>query len=114
MTNDKTIAIRLNPLAFLEVDEPWASALKRDITPEALISYLCSLDITSDIPSIVSRYKEISTEPQRLFAAPNEERIIRKLVIPLHSAKASYALGNYLGTIALCGMVAEMVTLLRL
>jgi len=33
-------------------------------------------------------------------------------VWPLRHAKGSYALGNYLGCIALCGMVGEMVALL--
>lgn len=48
----------------------------------------------------------------RLFAAPFEERILDKLIWPLRHAKASYMVGNYLSVIALCGMVAEMVSLL--
>jgi hypothetical protein len=113
MANDKTVSILLNPLAFLEIDEPWASAIKKELTPESVISNLCSFGVGSDIPSLVSRYKEISTEPQRLCAVPGEQRMIKKLALPLKNAKASYTLGNYLGTIALCGMVAEMATLLR-
>ena len=62
--------------------------------------------------SLIKRYKEISKEKVRFFAAPAEERILNKLVWPLRNAKASYMVGNYLGTIALCGMVSEMVAIL--
>jgi hypothetical protein len=113
MSNDKIVSISLNPLAFIEVDEPWASTLKKEPTIESVIKYLCAPETPSDLQSIVNRYKEISTELQKLFYVPNEERMIKKLVWPLRNAKASYVLGNYLGTIALCGMVAEMVTLLK-
>ena len=47
-----------------------------------------------------------------MFAAPAEERILEKLVWPLLHAKGSYMVGNYLGTISLCGMVCEMLAIL--
>jgi hypothetical protein len=37
---------------------------------------------------------------------------MRKLVWPLRHAKAAYAVGNYLATISLAGIVAEMVAVL--
>lgn len=61
---------------------------------------------------MVARYQEISVEKTRLFVAPAEDRILEKLVWPLRHAKSSYTLGNFLGTISLCGMVAEMVAIL--
>jgi hypothetical protein len=61
----------------------------------------------------VQRYKEISSEPVVLAIVPAEQRILDKLVWPLRHAKASYMVGNYLAVIALAGMVAEMVALLR-
>ena len=64
------------------------------------------------MPEVVARYREISQEEQRLFAVPMDNRVLQKLVWPLRHAKGSYALGNYLGTIALCGFVAEMVAIL--
>jgi hypothetical protein len=36
---------------------------------------------------------------------------LEKLVWPLRHAKASYIVGNFLSTIALCGMVSEMMAL---
>jgi hypothetical protein len=101
----------INPLAFVEVDlalpgEPV------DAAPEAILRFLCPASTPSDPATLVSRYREISAEPVRLFAAPAEDRILDKLIWPLRHAKASYMVGNYLSVIALCGMVAEMVALL--
>jgi hypothetical protein len=112
MSNDKLIEIHVNPLQFIEVDEPWASIKTREITPEAILKFICTPGIGSEQDKLISRYKEISIEKPRLFAAPNEQRILDKLIWPLRHAKAGYMVGNYLGTIALCGLVAEMVAIL--
>jgi hypothetical protein len=112
MSENGIMNVWINPLQFKELDEPWASMEKRDVTPESLLDFLCTPGIGSDIESLVSRYRQISVEKARLFAAPNEQRILDKLVWPLRHAKAGFMCGNYLGTIALCGMVGEMVALL--
>ncbi|MFA6054752.1 MAG: hypothetical protein WC769_05185 [Thermodesulfovibrionales bacterium] len=112
MSDDKLIEVFLNPLQFIEVDEPWATARPQELTPEAILDFVCTPGIGSDVKSIISRYKKISTEKPRLFAAPHEQRILDKLIWPLRHAKAGYMVGNYVGTIALCGMVGEMVAVL--
>ena len=110
--NDRLISGWINPLAFIEVDEPWASATKATPTLESVIRFLCPADEPLDIEKLLARYREISTEPVRLFLAPAEQRILDKLVWPLRHAKASYMVGNCLATISLLGMVAEMVAIL--
>jgi len=112
MSDDKLVEVYLNPLQFLELDEPWASVKSEEVSPESVLKFLCSPGIGSNIEDIISRYKEISIEKIRLFAAPNEQRILDKLVWQLRQAKAGYMCGNYIGTIALCGMVSEMVAVL--
>jgi hypothetical protein len=102
----------INPLAFLDVDQPWASSDTTTPTAETILSFLCPPGTPSDSASLIERYKRISTEPVRLFAAPTEPRILEKLVWPLRHAKASYIVGNNLAVVALCGMVSEMVALL--
>jgi hypothetical protein len=103
----------INPLAFLDVDEPWASIVgKTQPSAETILSFLCPPGTPADSASLVERYKRISTEPARLLAAPAEPRILEKLVWPLRHAKASYVVGNNLAVVALCGMVSEMVALL--
>ncbi|MBM4286154.1 MAG: hypothetical protein FJ128_13065 [Deltaproteobacteria bacterium] len=109
MSDDILLEVFVNPLQFTEVDEPWASVLNQKVTAQSILDFICTPGISSDIESIISRYKAISIEKERIFAAPNEQRILDKLIWPLRNAKAGYMCGNYLGTIALCGMVAEMV-----
>src|SRR6266850_8189139 len=99
----------VNPLAFTEIDEPWASITKAQPTPESVLRFLCAPQAASDLQTLIARYREISTEDVRLSIVPNEERITDKLVAPLRHAKASYMVGNFLATLALCGMVAEML-----
>lgn len=101
----------VNPLAFAEVDLSLPDEAI-DASPEAILRFLCPASTPSDSATLVARYKEINAEPVRLFAAPAEDRILDKLIWPLRHAKASYMVGNYLAVIALCGMVAEMVSLL--
>jgi len=110
--DEKLIGTYINPLAFLEVDEPWASHLEKPIAPENILKYMCTPGVNSNVEGFIERYKEISREKTRLFAAPVEDRILEKLVWPLRHSKACYMAGNYLGTIALCGMVSEMVSIL--
>src|SRR5436190_20715711 len=112
MATNRTFEAWVNPLAFLEIDEPWATELKRAVTHESVLTYCCPPDFPSDLDSLVARYKDISTEPARLFVVPAERLLIERLVWPLRNAKAAYMLGNHLATIALCGMVAEMTAIL--
>ena len=108
----KRFSAFINPLAFLEVDEPWAP--KDGSLPSCgdVLRYLCHPEVSHEITDIVDRYKQISIESTRLFAPPAEPNILQKLVWPLKYAKSSYMVGNFLGTISLCGMVAEMVAIL--
>ena len=112
MAKGRLIKAFINPLQFIHVDEPWASTIKDPISHETIVQFLCTPELSIDIKDLISRYREISTEKVRLFAVPYEERILEKLVWPLRHAKSGYMVGNYIGTISLCGMVAEMVAML--
>jgi len=100
----------INPLAFIEVDEPWAPAIIT-VCSEDILNYMCPT-VDSNVDNLITRYKEISIENPRLNVVPAEDRILEKLIWPLRHAKASFVTGNHLGTISLCGMVAEMVAIL--
>jgi len=103
----------INPLAFLDVDGPPAPNLPDQPTPQTILGFICLPGTSADVGTLVGRYKEISSETVALAVVPAEQRILDKLVWPLRHAKASYMVGNYLAVIALAGMVAEMVALLR-
>lgn len=112
MTSQRRVPGWVNPLVFIEVDEPWASSTQGTPTLESILRFLCPADEPADVETVLNRYREISTEPVRLILAPVEKRILDKLVWPLRHAKASYMVGNYLATISLSGMVAEMAAML--
>lgn len=103
----------VNPLAFLEVDEPWASITPCEVKAEDVLRFLCGPNTEADVPSIVTRYRQISTEGEnRIFISPAVPQILDRLIWPLRHAKGAYALGDYITTIALCGMAAEMTAIL--
>lgn len=101
----------INPLQFIELEGPPGLDMS---TPSeaAVLTFACTPGINTDVPSLIRRYREVDATGTRLFAAPAEDRILDKLVWPLRHAKACYMFGNYLGTISLSGMVAEMVAVL--
>jgi hypothetical protein len=112
MSEPKYFKACINPLVFFPLDEVWSSIHKEPLTVQLLLKNLCAPDIDSSIDAISQRYKVISQQPAQFIAPPSEDNILRKLVWPLRNAKTSYILGDYLGTIAICGMVCEMLTLL--
>ena len=112
MNDGEHLKVFLNPLAFVPAMETSVPGAPSEPTPESVLDFLCTPGVDSDVTALVRRCREISTEPEPLFAAPADERILDKLVWPLLHAKGSYILGNYLGTISLCGMVSEMLAIL--
>ncbi len=102
----------INPLKCFDIDELVPGERPDDPPPERILDYLFAPEMEKGCAAFVARYREIAAVPDPLFVAPAEQSILDKLVWPLRHAKGSYALGNYLGCIALCGMVGEMVAIL--
>lgn len=96
----------INPLTFLDAENP------ETLNAEAVLRFLCTPGTDWDVAAVASRYRQIDDTEVRLFFAPAEQQILKKLIWPLREAKAAYMIGSYLGTVALCGMVAEMVAVL--
>lgn len=111
MSGQGTFPGWINPLSFLEAEEIAAGRAAGPLTCDSILDFLRQPGI--DTSQVLDRYKEIDGGTSRLWIAPAEPRILDKLVWPLRHAKASYLTGNYLSVVALCGMVAEMVALLR-
>lgn len=102
----------LRPLAFRDLDENEPKQASPDC--ESFLRFLCHPELPHHPQDLALRYRQISaTEQDRLAVVPSERRVLDKLVWPLRDAKACYVTGSFIGAIALCGMVAEMVALLR-
>jgi hypothetical protein len=102
----------INPLAFTHVDPERIPNSGLALTPESALSFLCTPGMRSDVVGIVERYREMGPVPVQLAVVPAEQRLLDKLIWPLRHARASYCVGNFLGVIALCGTVAEMLAIL--
>ena len=102
----------LNPVTFIEAQDYLRTGMNKP-TLEGVVRFLCAYGLPHDVDSIIQRYEELASKQKSdLHFGPADRKIMDKIVWPLHDAKASYLLGNYLGTIALCGMVCEMLAIL--
>ncbi|GAH02672.1 unnamed protein product [marine sediment metagenome] len=61
---------------------------------------------------ILTRYIEVTTKDVHLQFMPSQNNIINRLLKPLKFAKKSYCFAEYTSTIALCGIVGEMLAIL--
>ena len=79
---------------------------------ENILMDFCLPSVKSDVTSIKERYEEITQKETAISIVPAENKILQNIIWPIKHAKVSYCLENYLGTIALCGMAAEMLAIL--
>ena len=105
--NEKTFSAWVNPLQIIARDFPSNS---NDVDwKEEIIRFASHPSASQSTEDILQEYDDINQAGKYIFFAPSQDDILNKLIWPLKAAKASYMLGNYLATIALCGMVAEML-----
>lgn len=78
------------------------------IEPAMLLCDLCRDRPTDALETIKKRYLKLSTQDLDIFIVPAESPILEKIVWPLKSAKQAFCLADFIGCIALCGMVCEM------
>ena len=99
----------LNPLRWFQVE---LAAETEEVPTDSLLGFLAWPGASHDQQSFKKRYMELQEESAALSAAPAEANILNRIVYPLRQARASYVLGNFLGTIALVGSVPEMLAVL--
>ena len=111
--NKKFAQVFLNPLTLFHW-EPRSNPPQspENLAPEILLNFLCSLRACSDMSTLYERYREIGGEEQSTPLFFEEPEIKENLYEPLRQAKTNYILGNYVGSIALCGIVGEKVAIL--
>ncbi len=112
MNDGELLKVFVNPLAIPSEMMASICGAPRETTAESVLEFLCTPGLASDVEALVGRYREIRAEPDPLTMVPDGERILGRLVWPLRQAMGAYMLGNYLGTIALCGLVSEMVAIM--
>ena len=107
------LRLNLNPLLIFEWDRRFcAPDQSENPTLERLLDFLCPLGTPSDMSAFKKRYVEISEKDGDLLLFPEEPGLKENVFGPLRQAKTNYVIGNYVGSIALCGIVAEKVAIL--
>jgi hypothetical protein len=86
---------------------PFERPMER-IDPAMLVRDLCRDSPTDALEAIKKRYLKLSTQDLDIFIVPAESLILEKIVWPLKSAKEAFCLADFIGCVALCGMVCEM------
>lgn len=96
----------IRPLTLPNIENGISSHTRVD----AILRDLCrgGADPTPD--AVVARYREVSSATTEILFVPDEAKILERIVWPLRSAKQSYCLGDFLGSIGLSGIVCEMAT----
>lgn len=77
-----------------------------------LFKWFFDLPFSALSREILERYAEATTEESYTPIVPHTKEIFERLLKPLKSAKKNYCLGEYPATIALCGVVGEMLAIL--
>lgn len=77
-----------------------------------LIEYVLGIKLECLTEEAVKRFAEVSPAELYLPVVPDEQRLVERLLKPLKSAKRLYCLGEFLGTIALSGLVGESLAML--
>lgn len=65
-----------------------------------------------DLDEIAERWRQVAPDGSTLAFGPAEEGIISRIVWPLRSAVVAFGLGDKTAAVAMCGMAAEMITML--
>lgn len=104
------MTVSVNPLTCIDIELPRPGAAAP--TADRLLDYLFAADAERTIDAFVLRYRELLSGSSVPQFAPVEPTVLQKLVGPLKQAIAGYGLGDYLGVVALCGLVAEMAAML--
>ena len=106
---ERTINAWLRPLSMPSIQiMPFEPPVDK-IDPSWLIRDLCQDSSADVLEKIKERYLRLSTSDLDIFVVPAENVILNKIVWPLKSAKQAFCLADFIGCIALCGMVCEMV-----
>lgn len=121
--NSKNIQIRINVFGpiihaknipkYLNYHAKDSHEIHNQIDVQAhLLGVFFNRPPTSLSDKILYRYLETTNSNLYMGIVPHTDTIADRLIDPLTCAKREYCLGEYISTIALCGIVGEMIALM--
>ncbi len=103
------ITCEKNPLKFKVFEDEYQNGM---VSIDTILGFLCWPYSGHSINDVKKRYDLIDKQTNKLYLVPAENNILSKIVWPLRQSKACYVLSNYIGTISICGFIAEMLIIL--
>ncbi len=104
--------IFIQPVEWIDAQMAMAGRKSGPPTYRSAVEYLCTPCQGHKPEDLLRRYEEISANTTRICHAPGKGEILQSIFWPLRHARSAYVLADYLATIALCGVVCEVLTLL--
>ncbi len=104
----KTISGWLRPLSMPSIQVLPFEPPEKEIDPIALLRDLSRDQPENPLETIKTRYLRLSTSDLDIPIVPAEKKILERIIWPLKSAKQAFCIADFVGCIALCGMVCEM------
>lgn len=100
----------LNPLLF----EIHPNTPDVDGIAASLVRFLSvGLSLEDHAKEFKARQQRLAPTARRIVVIPIDVRLRDKLVSPLRQAYAAFLVGNFLGTLSLCGMIGEMLAIFK-
>ena len=111
--SERLIVGEINLLKVLEWEPLFHHlGLEENPSEERLLEFLSPPGLRCGMSEFRKRYRLASEVDQNLWFSIGEPQIRENVFGPLRQAKVNLILGNYLGSIALCGIVAEKLAIL--
>ncbi len=108
-----TLPIALNALRWPHADEFMSRLVQGHPSAENLLDFVRGPFMRASLDESLARYQRASRVDGMLFALPSHDSLARGVLVPVHNAKAALVLGHYLSCIGLCGVVSEVLCVLR-
>ena len=108
----------VDPLIWYEADERKLERRRFPLIPfsdeQSFMNFLCRPRSKNHMKDVMAAYRTITAAEgeHEIRAIIGEPRVVGRLINPLRDAKSAFVVGNYLGTIAMSGLIAETVGIL--
>lgn len=109
-TEDRSFKGWVRPLSLLSLRISPYEHLTEHVDPGQLLQDFCNDWTSQAVERIRARFLRVDTPELDIFVVPAENMVLDKLVWPLRHAKIAFCRSDFLGCIAICGMVCEMAT----
>lgn len=107
VVNDEEMSVWINPLL-------WVESSDKPMDHEGLWRFVSARPEgpPPDVGEIAERWRHVVPDGEMLAVVPAEQGIVSRIVWPLRSAVVAFGLGDNTAAVAMCGMAAEMTTML--